>query len=164
MEQERFKQLVGTLRSKLFAYAERLLGDTDEAEDVVQETLLKLWFMRDELDQYRSVEALAMQITKHLCLDRLKRSDRQNESLCDELPLSDGTTPYSRLEAKDNLQQVMRIIDHLPSLQQAILRMRHVEGLEIDEIANLTGSRPETVRVNLSRARQRVKSLFFQLK
>ncbi|MCD8185461.1 MAG: sigma-70 region 4 domain-containing protein [Rikenellaceae bacterium] len=56
----------------------------------------------------------------------------------------------------------MRIVDALPELQQAVLRMRHIDELEVQEIAQLTGSNPEAVRMNLSRARRKVKEIFLK--
>ena len=72
-------------------------------------------------------------------------------------------TPYTQLEQKDSLEHVMRLINKLPGLQQTILRMKHVDGFEVEEIAGLTGSTPEAVRMNLSRARKRVREQFFKM-
>lgn len=99
-----------------------------------------------------------------MCLNRLKSFQlRQKETLNESEFISDGVTPYTELEQKDNVSQVMRIIDRLPGLQQIILRMKHVDGCEVEEIAALTGSTPDAVRMNLSRARRRVKELFFKM-
>lgn len=164
MEQEQFKIEIVPLRKKLACCARRLLDDPEEVEDVIQEVFLKLWYIREELDHYNSIEALAMQTTKHLCLNRLKSFQlRQKEGLNESALLSNGITPYTELEQKDNVNQVMRIIDQLPGLQQIILRMKHLEGYEVEEIAALTASSPEAVRMNLSRARRRVKELFFKM-
>jgi RNA polymerase sigma-70 factor (ECF subfamily) len=161
MEQEKFKQEVIPLRKQLFSYAQRLLDNVDDAEDIVQEVFLKLWLMRGELEQYNSIPAFSMQMTKHLCLNRLKVSQRQQEELNEFTLISDAETPYILLEQKDSVEHVMRIIDQLPALQQTILRMKHVDGFEVEEIAELTGSNPEAVRMNLSRARKKVKDRFF---
>jgi len=163
MEQEQFKQVVVPLRRKLLIYAQRFLENPDDAEDVVQEVLLKLWYMRENLMSYESIPALATQITKHLCLNRLKAHSYKWEELEGISVESEIPSPYSQLEQKDSVAQVMRIIDRLPDLQQTILRMKHIDGFEIDEIAALTGSRPEAIRMNLSRARKTVKELFFKI-
>ena len=76
MEQEQFKKEILPLREKLFLYARRLLDNPEDAEDVMQEVFLKLWYMRGELDYYNNVMALSVQITKHLCLNRMKVRER----------------------------------------------------------------------------------------
>lgn len=163
MEQEQFKIEVVPLRGKLSGCARRLLDDPQDVEDVVQEVFLKMWYIREELDRYESVEALAVQITKHLCLNRLRAFRYRQEKLSDSAVITADDNPYVALEQKDSVSQVMHIMELLPGLQQTILRMKHVDGFEVKEIAELTGSSPETVRVNLSRARKKVKELFLKM-
>lgn len=69
MELKQFKIDVLPLREKLLNYARKLTEDPSDAEDAVQEVMLKLWNMRQRLDEYRSIEALAMTMTHHLCMD-----------------------------------------------------------------------------------------------
>lgn len=163
MEQEQFKKEVLPSRGKLLSYARRLLDDSEDAEDVIQEVFLKLWYMRDELEHYHNIMALSVQMTKHLCLNRIKACERKQEELSDTFFVSDSPTPYKQLEQKDSVEKVMRIMDKLPGLQQTMLRMKHVDGLEVEDIAQLTGSTPEAIRMNLSRARKRVKELFLKM-
>lgn len=163
MEQKQFKQDVLPLRGKLLIYAQRILNDTDDAEDVIQEVYLKLWYMRSELASYNSIQALSIQITKHLCLNRIKVRERAQDGLETVWLKSEEPEPDALLEQKDAMAHVMRIIDQLPNLQQAILKMKHIEGLEVEEIAGITGCKPEAVRMNLSRARKKVKELFFKM-
>ncbi|MCD7848247.1 MAG: sigma-70 family RNA polymerase sigma factor [Parabacteroides sp.] len=143
--------------------ARRLLDDPQDVEDIVQEVFLKLWYIREELERYDSVEALAVQITKHLCLNRLRSFQYRQEKLSDSAIITADDNPYTALEQKDSVSHVMGIMEQLPGLQQTILRMKHVDGFEVKEIAELTGSTPEAVRVNLSRARKRVKELFLKM-
>ncbi len=163
MEQEQFKIEVVPLRGKLSGCARRLLDDPEDVEDIVQEVFLKLWYIREELERYDSVEALAVQITKHLCLNRLRSFQYRQEKLSDSAIITADDNPYVSLEQKDSVSHVMNIMEQLPGLQQTILRMKHVDGFEVKEIAELTGSTPEAVRVNLSRARKRVKELFLKM-
>jgi RNA polymerase sigma-70 factor (ECF subfamily) len=162
MEQEQFKKEILPLRGQLLTYAQRLLDDKNDAEDIVQEVFLKLWCMRDELERYDSVSALSVKMTKHLCLNLLKASQRQQEGFDEFALVDENLSPECQLEQKDQVDQVVRIIDRLPGLQQTILRMKHIEGFEIEEIAGITGSAPEAVRMNLSRARKKVKEIFFK--
>jgi RNA polymerase sigma-70 factor (ECF subfamily) len=112
--------------------------------------------MRNDLEQYDHIPALSLTITKHLCLNQLKKNEREYDVL-DENIEADNLSPHSRLEQKDELEQLLKIINRLPDLQQSVLRMKHIDGLETDEIAALTGSTPEAVRMNLSRARKKVR-------
>jgi RNA polymerase sigma-70 factor (ECF subfamily) len=163
MKQEQFEREILPLRSGLFFYAGRLLDNAEDAEDIIQEVFLKLWYMRDELNHYESVPALSVQITKRLCLNRIKSRQREGEGEGEGVWVAETPSPHARLEQKDDVAQVMKIIDRLPALQQAILRMRHVDGFEVDEIARLTGSNAEAIRMNLSRARKKVKEIFLKI-
>ena len=163
MQQEQFKKEVLPLRYKLLLYARRILSDEEEAEDVIQEVFLKLWYMRGDLHSYNSIEALSIHITKNLCINRIRVRDRSFESIDGLHILNEEPEPDVQLEQKDSVEHVMRIIDGLPGLQQTILRMKHIDGFEIAEIAELTGSNQEAVRVNLSRARKKVRDQFFKI-
>ena len=166
MQQEQFKKEVLPLRDKLLLYAQRILGDAEEAEDIIQEVYLKLWSMRGDLQSYNSIAALSMHITKNLCINRINSSsfrNRSSESLDGISILNEEPEPDVQLEQKDNVEHIMRIIDMLPGLQQTILRMKHIEGFEVEEIAGLTGSNQDAVRVNLSRARKKVRDEFFKI-
>ena len=148
------------MRPALLRMAIRYLEDSDEAEDAVQDALLKLWFLRDRLDQYRSVDALAIVITKHLCINRLRGTRIEKVDLEQGISIGGGENPEMKLVEEENMQEILEVIGTLPDLQQSILRMKHLEGFEVEEIARLTGSTPVAVRTNLSRARKRVKEQF----
>lgn len=163
MELEAFKITVLPLREKLLNISWRMMDDKADAEDVVQEVFLKLWHIREKLDDYLSVEALAIQVTKNLALDKL-RSRRPVGSDVDLLSLDSGfRNPAEQLEQQDAVERVRQLINKLPSLQQTIIRMKDVEGYELSEIAEITGTQVEAVRVNLSRARKKIREQFLEL-
>ena len=163
MELETFKSTVLPLRDKLLKYSVKLTDDGADAEDNVQEAFLKLWYIRDRLDGYQSVEALSVQVVKNLCLDKLrsKRMDRMPEN--SQSILADTVTPEQLLEQHDAVAIIGRLIQQLPTLQQCIIRMKDVEGYELSEIAQITGTQIESVRVNLSIARKKVREQFLML-
>ncbi len=163
MELETFKSTVLPLRDKLLKYSVKLTDDGADAEDIVQEAFLKLWYIRDRLDGYQSVEALSVQVVKNLCLDKLrsKRMDRMPEN--SQSILADTVTPEQLLEQHDAVAIIGRLIQQLPTLQQCIIRMKDVDGYELSEIAQITGTQIESVRVNLSRARKKVREQFLML-
>ena len=162
MEKHVFEIEVQRMRPALLRMATHYTEDTDEAEDVVQETLLKLWFLRDRLSQYRNVEALAMVITKHLCINRKRGQHLVTVSLEEGLTIVSEQNPERRLMDEERMQELLELIATLPDLQQSILKMKHIEGMEVEEIARLTGSTPIAVRTNLSRARKKVREQFMK--
>jgi RNA polymerase sigma-70 factor (ECF subfamily) len=145
------------LREKLYRYALRVLKNIHEAEDNVQETFLRLWLMRMKLPEYRNVAALAMQINKNLCYDKLRA--RKNTTGLETLQGVLSKPADKAMEEKQTIEMVQKIINTLPALQQLIMKMRDMEGYEIEEIASITGARAEAVRMNLSRARQKVREM-----
>lgn len=163
MEFETFKITVLPLREKLLNVSRRITEDRVDAEDIVQESLLKLWLMRSELDRYASVEAFAVQMVKNLSIDHLRARHLESFPL-ERLSLdSGGRSPDEQLEQEDAVAYVRVLISRLPSLQQTIIRMKDIEGYELQEIADITDTQVEAVRVNLSRARKKIREQFLQL-
>lgn len=165
MNRSEFERMAPRLRERIVGMVVGMSADADSdmADDVAQDTLLKLWTLRDRLDQYKSIDSLAMVIARHRTLDLLRSSASRPRAAIDEaLHLADGISPEEVLIDAEETSGVLEIISSLPSVQQAVIRMKHVEGLEVAEIARITGSTPGAIRVALSRARQSIKDLFMQ--
>lgn len=160
MDRKEFETLATRLRPRLIEMACRCLDSHDDADDVAQDTLLKLWSMNDRLDEYKSIDALAIVIGRHLCLDRLKRVKTQP---LDESSINDiVSSPEDVIIKNENEENINRLINTLPDGQQIILRLKHIEMMETSEIAQMIGSTEVAVRVQLSRARNRIKELFLR--
>lgn len=162
MELKQFKITVLPLRDKLLNYARKLTESPDDAEDAVQEVLLKLWNKRLELEQYRSIEAFAMTMTHNLCMDLWRTKHTADVSLELVKDANAGTSPERLLEIKDEIRLMREIINSLPTLQRTIMRMKDIEEYETEEIASITGCNPEAIRSNLSRARKKVREVYLQ--
>ncbi|MDE6140395.1 MAG: sigma-70 family RNA polymerase sigma factor [Alistipes sp.] len=137
------------------------LHDRDAAEDVVQETLLKLFVMRPKLDAYRSVEALARTVVKHLSLNYIR--DNRMSAVIDpsRIAVIDEESEEGELSA-ERLRRTFEMIDALPARQSIIMRMKHVEGMEVEEIARTAGCSVDAVYANLSRGRRAIVERFKQ--
>jgi RNA polymerase sigma-70 factor (ECF subfamily) len=157
MTADSFKKEVLPMKNKLYRFAFRMLGDHEESQDTVQDTFLKLWTKKDKLVEYRSLEAFAMIITKNICLDKLKSSRSKNLELKDQIEASVAKTPYDTTEITDMKEKVINIIDALPEQQKMVIHLRDIEGLGYDEIAEIMSMSLNNVRVNLSRARKKVR-------
>ena len=166
MEHKEFETIVPSLRDRIVSLVGRMVpsgAGADMAEDVAQDTLLRLWARRDTLDSYRSIEALAMVMARNRMLDLLRAAQTGRLTSIDGIDAPDThPNPHESLEADEAESRMRDILRSLPSAQQALIRMRHTEGMEIDEIAALTGSSPGAIRTALSRARRHIKDLFLQ--
>jgi len=155
MDLQEFGRVTFGLREKMFRFALRIQGNVQDAEDIVQEVLLRLWLMREQLETYRSVPALAMTITKNLSHDHLKRQKTRTTLYVS--PQISQESIENTMERSQMVEMVKKMIEALPGLQQMIFRMKDIEGYDIEEIALITGTKPEAVRMNLSRARTRIR-------
>jgi len=162
MNPEEFKIQVLPLKHKLFRLSLRLLGRVEEAEDSVQDAMIKLWTRREDLSNYSSIEAFAMAITKNLCLDRIRSKAFQTERLTDQI-LTQRQNPEELFEKADFTGFVRKIIENLPEQQKAIMHMRDIEGLEYEQIAEVMELNINAVRVNLSRARKKVRDTILKI-
>lgn len=160
MEIKEFKVQVLSSKNKLFRFAFRLLQNQEEAEDTVQDVYLKLWDMRHKLGQYKSVEALAMTMTKNKCLDKLKSKRNGNVGIEQQAPIRSAyTAPDRKTELQDTSSLIQKVINQLPEQQKMIIQMRDVEGMDFEEIAEVMQLSINNIRVNLSRARKKVRDV-----
>jgi RNA polymerase sigma factor (sigma-70 family) len=159
MDATQFKNLILPMSGKLLHFANMMLRETSEAEDAVQEVCLKLWKIRDSLEKYNSVEAFAMKVTRNWCLDRLKARKpiyiENYSSLYDSR--SEEDDPHKMMERSDRTKLLNRIMDTLPEQQRTIIQLREIEGFEFEEIALITDMNINAIRVNLFRARNKIK-------
>ena len=165
MKEISFQNDVLPLRNKLFRLALRITLNREEAEDVVQDTLIKVWNARDRWLELDSIEAYSLTIARNLSLDRIKKMENQNDSLEEQNTerLDENTsTPSERMIQKDKLDIVRNIIDELPEKQRSCLQLRDIEGKSYKEIADILSITEDQVKVNIFRARQTVKQRFQQ--
>lgn len=154
MTAEEFKYEVNALRPMLLSMACGYLGNTDDADDTVQEVLLKLWTLCAEL--HSPVAPLARVLVRNYCIDRIRRRRPTVDISQTDLPdLSSAAETDARIE------RIMTLIDTLPTAQQIIMRLRHVEGMSVTDIADVTGSTEGAVRKAMSRARMAVRDKYF---
>ena len=162
MNKETFIKQVAPLRGMLLGNAQRLTNDVQQAEDIVQETMLRLWQQRESLDSHPNLKALALGIMRNCYIDEWRRQRKRNQN-ASETNIIGNDSDEKALEYKDLTQLMIHIVDHLPPLQRQIFRMKEIEGLESDEIQQITGCSAEALRKNLSRARMRIREDFVKI-
>jgi len=154
MNQNEFMQLVNLFKDKLFWLAKRLLVSTEQVEDATQEVLVKLWNRNEILDEYKSVEALAMTMTKNYCLDQLKSKRAGNIKIVHNNFTDREASLEQKAEDIDTWKWVEKIMNNLPEQQKLIVQMRDIEEMEFEEIGKVLEMNEQAIRTALSRARK----------
>jgi len=160
MSAEEFKNIYYPFHSKLYRIAFALLNNTDDSEDILQDTYYKLWDKRNELVNIHQPEAFCIRLVKNLCLDFLRspRNRIDNKSV-ESINIFIDSTPDNELENKEKIQQVEALIEQLPEKQRIIIQMRGCGDCSFEEIEAATGESAANVRVLLSRARKTLKNM-----
>ena len=159
MNLQEFQEQVYPLKNKLFRFAKRILDQTEEAEDIVQEVFIRLWNRRDKLDEYRSVEALAMITTKNLCLDKIKANHHPVDYLENHRLFLENIPGETKADHSDLIRWIHSAMKMLPEQQRIIIHLRDIEGYEFEKIAEIVDMNENAIRVALSRARKRIRQL-----
>ena len=161
MQEISFRNDILPLKDKLFRLALRITLDRAEAEDVVQDTMIRVWNKRDEWQQF---EAYCLIVAKNLAIDRSQKKDAQNVELTPEMAEeADTSGPYDRLVNNERMKIIHRLIDELPEKQRLIMQLRDIEGESYKDIAKVLQLTEEQVKVNLFRARQKVKQRYIEI-
>ena len=166
MDANDFKRKFLPYHRKLYRAAFHLMGNAQDAEDMVQEAYLKLWKRRDELPtDIANLEAYCVTLVKHVCHDALRLAHLEEDGRPpEELPIIGNTNVAHEVELKDEAHQVMTLIGQLPDQQRQIMQMRDVEDLAYEEIEKATGLTSANIRVLLSRARKKIREQFLAIR
>ena len=154
------------LKNELYRLALRITLNHAEAEDVVQETLIKVWNRRDNWDEIESIEAFCLTICRNLSLDKLRKMENQNQGIDDAIhdtPDSRYTSnPEEQAVQRDRVNHIRRIVNSLPEKQRTVMQLREFEGKSYKEIAKMMDISEEQVKVNIFRARQTIKQKYLE--
>jgi len=159
-----FKTRVLPVSKKLLRFATHFLKDEDAAHDVVQDVFLKLWQKRESLEDIENVEAFAMRMTRNRCLDII-RANRvvPIDAETDRKMKEETVDVHSQVELSETAKQIKNLMKNLPDLQRTVMHLRDIEQLEYEEIAERTNLKVNAIRVNLSRARKKVRDEFLKM-
>lgn len=164
MPQISFREDILPLKDKLFRLAWRITLDRTEAEDVVQESLIRVWNKKEEWSEIESIEAYCLTITRNLAIDRSQKMDAQHAALTDEMEHAHSeSSPQTGIEQREQLGIIHKLINDLPEKQRTVMQLRDIEGSTYKEIADALQITEEQVKVTLFRARQKVKQKYTQI-
>jgi RNA polymerase sigma-70 factor (ECF subfamily) len=164
MNTEDFETRVLPTKNKLYRFAFRLLGNSEEAKDVVQETMIKVWNGRD-LAEVQNMEAWCMRIAKNLSLDKLRSKQRKTtDSMNESFDVAhDSLSPLEKTELTESMKRINELMTTLPEKQRQVMHLRDVEGYSYNEICDIMELDMSQVKVNLFRARNAVREKLIKL-
>lgn len=164
MKKINFRNDVLPLKNMLYRLALRITLNPAEAEDVVQETMMKVWAKRDSWDTIDNIEAFCATTCRNLSLDKTRRMGRSEASLdsvvIEPTDHSSASNPEEIAMQRDRVALIRQLINQLPEKQRSVMQLRDVEGKSYKDIATLLNISEEQVKVNIFRARQTIKQQF----
>jgi RNA polymerase sigma factor (sigma-70 family) len=160
-----FQNDILPLKNQLYRLALRITLDSAEAEDIVQETLIKVWDRRESWGDIDNIEAFCFTICRNKALDYVRSQGARNESLDasqNERP-DTSYTPSQQTVVSDQMAMVRHIVDSLPEKQKSCIQLRDFEGKQYKEIAKLLDMTEEQVKINIFRGRKTIKEKFVRM-
>ena|ERR1700761_3207264 len=152
MAQDLFKQRILPMTDRLFRLAFGLLHNQQEAEDVVQDAMIRIWSKQDEWINWQNPEGYCMKTVRNLCIDRVRKKGVK--------PLGEeATDPFDEMDTRERMGRIRTSIRSLPEHQQMVIHLREIEGFSYNEIAGILGQSLDQIKVNLFRARNALKKL-----
>lgn len=159
MERDGFERLVGAHKDRVYSYAAWMLHDLEEARDVTQETLVRLWQNRAKVRE-ASAKSWLLTTAHHLCIDRIRRRKSRPEVGVDApgVPTVDTRPRPDRLAGSaETARAIDRALDALTPQDRAVVLMREIQGMSYEEIARALDLPLGTLKAKLHRARDRLR-------
>lgn len=167
MTTEEYEPIARKLRPRLFRIGREFFGDSNTADDVAQEVLMRLWIMRERINTSPDAEALALRMARNICVDEWRRQKTRRAAGTPE-SLSAGQIPAeqpeteTRMADKDNENMLQEAIGRLTKAEQRLYKMRHEQGMDISQITAATGIGSRSVSAMLSTARRKLLEMIKQ--
>ena len=162
MDAETFKKVFLPYHQKLYRIAYRIVQDGANAEDIVQETFIKLWNKRGDMQDIENTEAFSIIILRNTCLDHLRKTKNDYHTNYDT-DIPETASLVRQIEIQDEAERVKKLINKLPEQQRQVMIMKHWDGYSDEEIEQITGISPGNIRVILSRARKTIREQFIKI-
>lgn len=157
MRTAQFKILILPLAERIYPMAKRLLNSGPEAEDAVQEIMLRLWNKRKELEKHNNPVGYALLTARNFCLDMLKKKKPELTIDKHQMQVANLRAVEGDYESREAVLIVQKILNTLPAQQKSVIQLRDFDGFEMDEIAAMLQIEVPHARVLLSRARKSVR-------
>ncbi|WP_425415407.1 RNA polymerase sigma factor SigW [Paenibacillus glacialis] len=163
-DQQAFGEIVELYKDKIYHLGYRMLSNRHEAEDVVQETFLRVFKSLDRFDPNQKFSTWIYRIATNLCIDRLRKrkatysldADMNDQEGMDGYSLipSDDRTPESELMISETKQLIYDAIESLPAKYKSVMILRYLQDLSLQEISDVLGMPVTTIKTRVHRGRE----------
>ncbi|WP_339738271.1 RNA polymerase sigma factor [uncultured Sunxiuqinia sp.] len=157
MKKNEFEQLIHQLKDQLYRFAFSILNSKEEAQDAVQEIVLRLWLQRKKLNREENIASFCMTMLRNYCFDQLRK---QKQFQVFQQTHQHERVETSTMEQLDLVEQIRQQLKRLPEQQQLALQLKDFQGLEYTEIAQIMQLPVNAIRVHVSRGRRRLYHIF----
>ncbi|HPK09370.1 MAG TPA: RNA polymerase sigma factor [Saprospiraceae bacterium] len=160
MRNDEVISLINPYKDKLYRFALSILHNVYDAEDVMQELLVRIWKKRDEFVELENKQAWCMTVTRNLAIDKIRKNKKtqNNLDISECYNVSDSNaTPAELVVRNDEMKKLVKMIDELSENQKTVIHLRDIEGYSYKEISELAGLTLDQVKINLHRGRQALK-------
>jgi len=154
-----FEQIMIATERRVALLCWRILGDADEVKDAMQEIFLRVFRHLGRFDERRDFRGWLFRIAVNVCRDHRKKRTRIFVGLEEAGDVACPDDVDARIAAKEELALLTRAVDTLPEKERLALILRDVEEIPTEEVAQILGSRPSTVRVQIHSARNKIRKL-----
>lgn len=153
-----FKNDILPIKDKLYRFANSIVRNAMEAEDVVQEVLIRLWQRRERWEDIENMEALTMKMTKNLALDKLRSKHNRTDALPEYADWrDDAAQPDEVTQSNDTIDRIRLMMNELPEKHRLVMQLRDIEELSYEEISETLDMPMSQVKINLFRARKHIR-------
>ena len=159
MTQQEFEHIAQQLRPLLLHIGQQFFGNSNNAEDIAQETLMRLWQLRDRIEPEVELEPLVIRMAKNLCISEWRRRQVRNSVSLSKQEAITNETISRQLEANEAIAQLRSALTRLKPVEQRLFRMRHELEMDITEISAVTGIAPRSVSAMLSTAKRKLSEI-----
>jgi RNA polymerase sigma factor (sigma-70 family) len=161
MTRQAFEHIAPQLRPRLKDIAQRFFGDEDKAEDIAQETLMRLWLLRDRIAPQADIGPLAVRMAKNLCVSEWRKQQvRQGQAV--QVEFVAHCDIQRDVELKEDIDRLRQAVNQLKPAEQRLFRMRYEAEMDIGQIAAATGVGERSVSAMLSTAKRKLQEILTQ--
>lgn len=158
MTRQAFEHIAPQLRPRLKDIAQRFFGDEDKAEDIAQETLMRLWLLRDRIAPQADIGPLAVRMAKNLCVSEWRKQQvRQGQAV--QVEFVAHCDIQRDVELKEDIDRLRQAVNQLKPAEQRLFRMRYEAEMDIGQIAAATGVGERSVSAMLSTAKRKLQKI-----